>query len=549
MSDDLTQSIDAMLVDIERRRIDPVKLSFRGGVIVSIEPASGQEGDLKTFLMPGFVDSHVHIESSMLTPSQFARTAVIHGTVATVSDPHEIANVLGVDGVEFMLEDASQTPFKFCFGAPSCVPATTFETAGDAISAAQTETLLDHPSIGYLAEMMNFPGVLGRDPDVMSKISAAQQRHLRIDGHSPGLRGRHAETYFAAGITTDHECSTEDEAIDKLSCGATIQIREGSAARNFEALYKLIDQFPFRIMFCSDDKHPDELLVGHINQLCRRAVAAGCDLYHTLRAACLTPVQHYELPVGQLRVGDPADFIEVDSLTDFNVLRTFIDGVCVAEEGDSKIPSVSAKPVNRFSCSPKSVASFAVASQPDRDIRVIVAHDGLLTTSCETMPPKIDRDQVISDVERDLLKLTVVTRYHDAPPALAFVRSFGLKRGAIAGSVAHDSHNIIAVGTSDREICAAVNLIINEGGGLAAVDGDRHEVLPLPIAGLMSLDSCEKVAGGYQTLDRMAKELGSTLGSPFMTLSFLALLVIPSLKLSDKGLFDGDRFEFVDLFV
>lgn len=540
--------IDANLVDIDSRTIRPVRLRFDAGIIRSIEPLQ-RDAALGTFLLPGFVDSHVHIESSMLTPAQFARTAVTHGTIATVSDPHEIANVLGRRGIEFMLRDAERVPFKFFFGAPSCVPATVFETAGSSINSDETEQLLDDPGIHYLAEMMNFPGVISGDPEVLAKLAAARKRDVPIDGHAPGLRGEDARRYFAAGITTDHECFTEDEAVEKLKLGVLVQIREGSAARNFDALYKLIDGYPGRIMLCSDDKHPDELLRGHINQLCRRAVAAGCDLFNVLTAACRVPVEHYRLPVGRLNVGDSADFIEVDSLTEYRVLRTFIDGVCVAEKGRSSFDVTPATPINRFECSEKTIDQFAVESVSGKAVRIIVAQDRLLTTTSATFEPRIIDSNVVSDPSRDLLKLAVVNRYHDAPPAIGFVRGFGLRRGAIAGSVAHDSHNIIAVGTTDQEICDAVNAVIENRGGLAAVDGAKRETLPLPVAGLMSNLSCEEVADAYQRLDQMAKDVGCLLQAPFMTLSFLALLVIPSLKLSDKGLFDGDRFELVDLFV
>ena len=538
--------IDGKLVDPLARQIRPSRVTFEDGVITSIETLL-DDSTCPHFLMPGFIDSHIHIESSMLTPSQFARMAVNHGTVSIVTDPHEIANVLGVEGIHFMLNDAANVPFKFWFGAPSCVPATAFETAGAEIDVVQTELLLDDPRIHYLAEMMNFPGVLAGQPDVMAKIQAARSRDLPIDGHAPGLRGDEAARYFAAGISTDHECTTEAEAIDKLAVGAQIQIREGSAARNFEALCGLIDRYPGRILFCSDDKHPDELLIDHINGLCRRAIAAGCDVFNTLTAACLAPVQHYGLPVGLLRVGDPADFIEVGSLEQFDVVRTFIDGVCVAEGGASNIKVTPVQAINQFSCRPKSVESLAVAAESDSLIRVIIAHDGLLTTDAETAKPKVDGGQIVADVERDLLKIVVVNRYVDAAPAIGFVRGFRLQRGAIASSVAHDSHNIIAVGTNDVDLAAAVNAVIRSKGGLATADGDQIETLPLPVAGLMSTESCESVGANYQRLDQIAKEFGAALGSPFMTLSFMALLVIPSVKLSDKGLFDGSKFEFVDL--
>lgn len=542
------QCVDGKLVDLFAKEIRPSRVTFQNGVITAIETLPDDTG-CPNYLLPGFIDAHVHIESSMLTPSQFARTAVTHGTVAIVTDPHEIANVLGIEGVNFMLKDAASVPFKFWFGAPSCVPATVFETAGATIDVAQTEALLDDPQIHYLAEMMNFPGVLAGDPDVIAKITAARTRGLLVDGHAPGLRGKDAEKYFAAGISTDHECVSESEAIDKINAGAIVQIREGSAARNFDALCGLIDRYPGRIMFCSDDKHPDELVLGHINQLCQRAIAAGCDLFATLSAACVTPVQHYGLPVGQLRTGDPADFVELDSLQQFGVVRTFIDGECVAEDGRSNIAAESPEPINRFCCEATTAESFSTETPADSWIRVIVAHDGLITTDTAHVSANVVDGRAVADIRQDLCKIVVVNRYAKAPPAVGFVRGFGLQRGAIAGSVAHDSHNIIAVGINDADLSAAVNAVIETKGGLATAEGSRVQCLPLPVAGLMSTDTCEDVAERYLQLDRTAKELGSELRSPFMTLSFMALLVIPSTKLSDKGLFDGLKFELVDLFV
>lgn len=524
-------------------------LVVKDGRIASITPPSEVAADHEPagFILPGFVDAHVHVESSMLTPANFAAAAVVHGSVASVSDPHEIANVLGVPGIRFMLDNAATVPFKFAFGAPSCVPATTFETAGAALSVDDVTALLDDDRIYYLSEVMNFPGVLAGDPDLLAMIAAAQRRGKPVDGHAPGLRGDDAKRYHAAGISTDHECFTKPEALDKLAAGATILIREGSAARNFEALFPLIDEFPGRVMLCSDDKHPDELVHGHLDALVRRAVADGADVFNVLQAACITPVQHYGLPVGQLRVGDPADFIEVDSLTGFHVQRTFIDGVCVAQGRESNIAVQPAQAINRFDCSPKTEADFAVPAEAGRSLRAIEAIDGQLVTHAVELEAHVVDEHVAADPSRDLLKITVVNRYADAPPAVGFVTGFGLQRGAIAGSVGHDSHNIVAVGATDADLVAAVNAVIEMKGGLAAVDGDHVETLALPVAGLMSLDPCDVVAHGYESLDRLAKDLGSDLRAPYMTLSFMALLVIPSLKLSDHGLFDGEVFGFTDL--
>ncbi|MEM9417549.1 MAG: adenine deaminase [Planctomycetota bacterium] len=545
---DSSFTLDTHLVDIPARAVRSVSITVEDGRIAAITPApSGHEP--QGFVLPGFVDAHVHIESSMLTPAHFAAAAVVHGTVATVSDPHEIANVLGVPGVRYMLDNAATVPFKFAFGAPSCVPATPFETAGAALSVEDVTELLDDPRVFYLSEVMNFPGVLAGDTDLLAMIAAAQRRGKPVDGHAPGLRGDDAKRYHAAGISTDHECFTKAEALDKLAAGATIQIREGSAARNFEALFPLIDEFPGRVMLCSDDKHPDELVHGHIDALVRRAVADGADVFNVLQAACITPVEHYGLPVGQLRVGDPADFIEVDSLTGFHVLSTYIDGVCVAHGRKSMIDVSRAEVLNRFECTAKTVEDFAVPAEPGKSLRVIEAIDGQLVTHALDIEPYVVDGNAVSDPRQELLKIAVVNRYADTPPAVGFVTGFGLQRGAIAGSVGHDSHNIVAVGVSDHEIANAVNAVIEMQGGLSAVDGDRVETLPLPVAGLMSTRPCKAVAHAYENLDRLAKDLGSGLRAPYMTLSFMALLVIPSLKLSDKGLFDGEAFVLTDLWV
>ncbi|SOD78348.1 adenine deaminase [Spirosoma fluviale] len=514
----------------------------------------GPERPGEPYVLPGFVDAHVHVESSLLTPPQFARLAVVHGTVATVSDPHEIGNVLGVAGVKYMIEEARRVPFKFMFGAPSCVPATIFETAGATISPQDVRELLAMKEIGYLAEVMNFPGVLHQDPDMMAKISLANAFNKPVDGHAPGLTGDDAQRYIDAGITTDHECFTYEEGLDKARRGMNILIREGSAARNFEALIPLLAEFPAQIMFCSDDKHPDTLAEGHINQLVVRALGKGHSLWHVLRAACLNPVLHYRMPVGLLREGDPADYIVVNNLNEFKVQQTVINGEVVAENGQSTISDLRSEHVNQFSCSPKKPEDFAVkAAVLDEPvlIRVIEALDGQLITNELHLEAKVENGQLVPDVEGDMLKLVVVNRYQDTPPAVAFIKNFGLTSGALASSVGHDSHNITAVGCDDESICRAVNLIIEARGGLSAVGrGPDAEsmLLPLPVAGLMSDTDGYTIAEQYTKLDQYAKyRLKSTLLAPFMTLSFMALLVIPKVKLSDLGLFDGKTFNFVPL--
>jgi adenine deaminase len=558
-------SISGKLVDVHQQRIYDATITVENDKIVSIKelqtpdlPAGRQAPD---YILPGFIDSHVHIESSMLVPAEFARLAVVHGTVATISDPHEIANVCGMEGVEFMIENGKTVPFKFNFGAPSCVPATIFETAGAALDAADVEKLLQRPEIKYLSEMMNFPGVLNEDEEVMKKIASAHRLLKPVDGHAPGLRGELAKKYIAAGITTDHECFTSDEALDKLQNGMKIIIREGSAAKNFEALIDLLHDYPNQMMFCSDDKHPDSLVLGHINQLCARAVAKGIDIFKILKAACLNPVLHYKLDVGLVRKGDAADFIVVKDLVNFEVVKTFINGELVAEDGRSNIKTEKSSIINNFSCVKKETEDFAVKAMSKKDILgsnsfysdgadgmkipVIEALDGQLITNRLSMVPKIENGNIVSNTATDMLKIVVVNRYKDAPVAKAFIKNFGLQQGALASSVAHDSHNIVAVGVDDESICKAVNMVIEHTGGVSCVKDNLEMIVPLPVAGLMSNEDGYKVAEQYSLIDQASKEAGSPLGSPFMTLSFMALLVIPHLKLSDLGLFDGDKFEFV----
>lgn len=541
-----TFSIAGRLVDVQQQTIYPAKVVVNEEKIVSIKKIPDSELPTQDYILPGFIDSHVHIESSMLVPSEFARLAVVHGTVATVSDPHEIANVCGLEGVEFMIENGKTVPFKFNFGAPSCVPATIFETAGAALNSKDVEKLLQRDEIKYLSEMMNFPGVLSGDVEVIKKIAAAHRLGKPVDGHAPGLRGEDAKKYIAAGMTTDHECFTREEALDKLRHGMKIIIREGSAAKNFEALIDLLHDYPDQMMFCSDDKHPDSLVLGHINQLCARAVEKGIDIFNILKAACVNPVHHYNLDVGLLREGDPADFIMVKDLEKFEVVKTFINGELVAENGISNIKTSKSGIVNNFSCSKKEITDFEVPfTTPHSPLAVIEALDSQLITNKLSFEPKVTDGKIVSDTERDILKIVVVNRYQNAPVAKAFIKNFGLKQGALASSVAHDSHNIVAVGVDDEDICDAVNMVIEHRGGVSLVKHNLRMIIPLPVAGLMSNEDGYHVAQQYSMIDKEAKEAGSTLGSPFMTLSFMALLVIPHLKLSDLGLFNGDRFGFV----
>ena len=537
------QKLLGQIVDIQNKRIFKGVLTIENGKIKSVEE---KDHNVNNYILPGFVDAHIHIESSMLVPSEFARIAVNHGTVATVSDPHEIANVLGVEGVHFMIENGKQTPFKFNFGAPSCVPATSFESAGAIIDSDDIKMLMANPEIKYLAEMMNYPGVLFDDEDVLKKIAWAKHYDKPVDGHAPGVVGDDITKYIKAGISTDHECFTYEEGLEKLQKGMKVLIREGSAAKNFEALVDLLPEYFEDMMFCSDDKHPDDLIINHINALCARAVAKGIDVFKVLQVACVNPVKHYNLDVGLLRVGDDADFIVVEDLKNFQVLQTYIHGELLSEDGVSKLKSIAFENLNNFNTSKKTIGDFRISSEA-KQIRVIEALEGQLVTNELIEEATLQNGNLVSNTKTDILKMAVVNRYNDDKPAMAFIKNFGLKQGAIASSVGHDSHNIIAVGVSDEAICKAVNLIIENKGGICAVSSSEEKIVPLPVAGIMSDQDGVTIGKHYAELDDMAKQLGSTLHAPYMTLSFMALLVIPSLKLSDKGLFNGKDFKFTSL--
>jgi adenine deaminase len=538
-------SISGNIVDLFNRRIFSGKLFINGGKIERIVETNEPQ---QNFILPGFIDAHIHIESSMLVPYEFAKIALKHGTVATISDPHEIANVLGVDGVLYMIENAKDAKLKFHFGAPSCVPATSFETAGATIDSVLIETLLKRDDIYYLSEMMNYPGVLFKDPEVIKKIELAKQYNKPVDGHAPGMRGEDVKNYAAAGITTDHECFTLAEAIDKLNCGMKILIREGSAARNYDALHTLIKSHPTQVMFCCDDKHPDELLLFHIDEHVRKSIALGYDIYDVLQIACINPALHYGMNVGLLREGDAADFIVVDDLTSFRVNKTIINGEIVASNNETFLEHKKHPTPNKFNTTNKLASDFKLPANGNQ-IRVIEALDGQLITKELHVRPIIKNEFVETNIDDDILKIAVINRYENKPPSIAFVKNFGLKRGAIASSVAHDSHNIIVVGCDDESIARAVNLVIHEKGGLSLVDAKNEMVIGLPVAGLMSDQDCETIGNAYAKIDQTAKNLGSNLKAPYMLLSFMALLVIPQLKLSDKGLFDGSSFKFTSPFV
>ncbi len=531
------------IVDIGKQRIFKGEVTFENGVITSIIE---KDHDVNQFIMPGFIDAHIHIESSMLVPSEFAKLAVAHGTIATISDPHEIANVMGLEGVNFMIENGKNTPFKFYFGAPSCVPATAYESSGASINSDAIKALLAKDDIKYLSEMMNYPGVLNKDKEVMQKLAWAKLFNKPVDGHAPGLRGESLTTYIQSGMSTDHECFSFEEGLEKLEKGMKILVREGSAAKNFEALISLLPRYYENMMFCSDDKHPDDLILGHINDLCSRAIKKGMDLFKVLQVACINPINHYNLDVGQLRVGDSADFLVVKDLYEFQTIRTYISGNKLFDNGTTFLNPVHFKVINNFNISDKEISDFSYKSNASK-IKVIEAYNGELVTGTSIENSTIINGNLISNTEIDVLKIAVVNRYNDQKPAIGFIKNFGLKEGAIASSVGHDSHNIVVVGVTDEDLCKAVNLLVKFKGGICALSSTKEMILPLPIAGIMSDQEGRIVADKYAQIDAFSKELGSTLEAPFMTLSFMALLVIPSLKLSDKGLFDVQNFSFTSL--
>lgn len=542
--EDHSFNISGHIVDLIHNNIYTGTLTVAHGKITHIQPGPVSESQ---YILPGFIDAHVHIESAMVPPTEFARMAVCHGTVAAVSDPHEIANVMGIEGIQYMINNGKQVPFKFFFGAPSCVPSTTFETSGFTLNAKHIEELMDLDDIHFLSEVMNCPGVLYKDPDLLQKLQAARHAHKPIDGHAPALSGADLHAYIAEGISTDHECTSLAEAEEKIAAGMHILIREGSAAKDFNSLIPLMGTHARHIMLCSDDKHPNDLAKGHINQLVKQAISLGYPVMDVLRAASLNAIEHYHLNVGLLQTGDDADFIVADNITDLNIKQTYIKGQKMAENGSSVLPHIQADVINNFHTSAIQASSLHVEDRGKR-IKVIHCIDGRLITQSMPATPTVKHGNIVSDTKRDILKMVVINRYQQSAPAIAFIHNTGLKQGAIASSVAHDSHNIVAVGTSDEDIAAAVNMLIECGGGVVAYSPASSVLLPLPVAGLMSPHNGYHVAAAYEQADALAHQWGCTLQAPFMTLSFMSLVVIPELKLSDKGLFDVNKFNFTSLY-
>lgn len=542
----MSKAISGIIMDVVNRTLKSGTVYFDNAVITRIEYHETSENN---YIIPGFIDAHIHIESSMMLPTEFARQSVAHGTVACVCDPHEIANVCGVAGIDYMIANAELSPVKFYFGAPSCVPATGFDSAGAVLNAEEVGKLLSRNDIHFLAEMMNYPGVIENDEEVHLKLQSAVRNRKPIDGHAPELSGDGLIAYTEAGISTDHECMTIAEAEAKIALGMKIQIREGSAAKNFDDLLPLLSKHADNIMFCSDDKHPEDLLQnGHINTLVRRAIAAGFDPVDVIRIASYNPVKHYKLNTGLLQEGDAADFLIVDNLTDLNILSTYINGVEVARNNQPLFGQILVnETINNFKAEKLTVEAIRVEEVIGKKLRVIVVDDGQLFTHSALHEPEVLDGNVISDTQNDVLKLVVYNRYHPSKPAVGFIKNIGLKRGALASTVSHDSHNIVAVGATDDEIVKAINILIDCKGGIVSCDSENSCLLPLPVGGLMSAESGEQIAEKYNRADAMVKSFGSTLKAPFMTVAFMSLLVIPKLKLSDKGLFDGKTYTFTNL--
>ena len=537
--------ISGYIIDLFKKEIYKGCIKIKENIIEDVLIENNSE---ERYIVAGLIDSHIHIESSMLVPSRFAEAAVKHGTVAVVCDPHEIANVLGSDGVEFMIDNGRKVPLKFFFGAPSCVPATNFEESGAKIGIRELRKLLAKDEVKYLSEMMNFPGVINDDREVIRKIKVAKEMNKPVDGHAPGLRGEKLEKYIRAGISTDHESISLEEAREKIERGMKIQIREGSAARSLDSMHYLLAENPEKLMLCSDDLHPEMLEKGHINLLVKRLLALGYDIFDILSIAIVNPVEHYGLDAGMLRKGDKADFIVIDNPAEFNVEETWIEGKKVYDGKNVSFESPVVRPVNNFNSGIINGNDIAVRQKKGK-VRVIDAVDGELVTGTYEWTIPGAGSMLKCDTGKDILKIVVKDRYKDSDPAVAFIRGFGLKSGAFASSVAHDSHNIIAVGADDLSLCTAINRIVDMKGGLVVCNLEDCSEIQLEVGGIMSDVPCGTMAEKYKKLTDIVQDMGCKLKSPFMTLSFMALLVIPELKISDKGLFDVNKFEFVGLYI
>lgn len=540
----ILQSLKGNIVDLFNRDVTPGRLFFEDGRIVRIEKCNYKPS--LPYIIPGFVDSHVHIESSLMLPQQFSRHALRFGTTAVVADPHEIVNVLGKAGYDLMVENGAGGEIKFYFSVPSCVPATPFDSSGFELDSKEVEVLFSiySENIPSLGEMMNFPGVLNGDKEVTAKLEIAKKYGKRVDGHCPGLTGKDLKRYIESGISTDHECESLTEAVEKLERGMKIQIRHGSAASIFHKLIPLIQSYPDQLMFCSDDIHPDVFAIGHIDYMVRTAVQKGQDVFNTLRIASLNPVQHYGLDVGLLRPGDSADFLVVDNLEEFNIQENYIKGIPWISKTKEDKPHTPVSRANFFYVNRVKEESLQI-SRSSGMCKVIEVVDGSLYTREKRY--RLRKDS-FSETKPEVLKLVSLNRYHKDSPSIALLKNFGLRKGGIISSIAHDSHNLLVTGTSDPIIVELINWVNDCKGGIAVHDGSAIIGLDLPVAGIMSDQNFEFVKDKFDQLNRILKEMGSKLSSPLLSISFLSLLVIPELKLSDRGLFDVRKFEFTSLF-
>lgn len=539
-----TSVIEGIIYDPIAKTVIPGRIILKNGRIDCIEPDDSITGPI---ILPGFVDSHIHIESSMLVPTAFSRIAVKHGTVAVVADPHEIANVAGVEGIDFMINNSKSAELKFFFGAPSCVPVSPFDDCYKVIDSIEIEKLMKRKDIYFLGEMMNFPGVINSDADIMKKISSALDNKKPIDGHAPALVNESLKKYISAGISTDHECFTLDEAIEKLALGMNIQIREGSAAKNFNTLNSLITTHPLQTMICTDDCHPEDLILGHINNTVKRSLKLGHNIFDILQVVSVNPVKHYNLDVGLLQIGDLADFIIVDNLEDLNVKANIINGVNVLENGFNSINTTS--DISNYAFSPTiNLENLSLKARGSK-VKVIEVLEGELVTNLVEKNVLIKDEKIITDIESDILKIVVVNRFKSNELYIGLIKGFGLTKGAIAESIAHDSHHIIAVGVDDVSIFRAIEYIIKNKGGVCYCDSIDVIGLALPVYGLMGFDSGNIIADKYKEINNKVVADGCGLNAPFMTLSFMALSVIPMLKITPKGLFDVTKFQFTDLFI
>lgn len=562
------------MLDVITDSIYPARISVEGGFFKEIVPIvinDDSELDISGIILPGFIDSHIHIESTMLTPAQFAKLAVRFGTTSVVCDPHEIVNVAGTDGIDFMIENSKSVPFNFYFSIPSCVPATCFETSGAILDSETIGELLKKDEAVALGEMMNFPGVINGDGEVLAKLEKAKELGKPIDGHAPLLSGKDLDKYIAEHISTDHECSNFAEAIEKKEKGMKIMVREGSSAKNMEALFDFSDRLdywknhesfgkmpnevlekrihlPIFDFIVSDDKHTTDLIKGHLNESIKKAIDLEVSPISAIEMVTVNPSTHYNLNTGAIVKGMQADYVVVDNLNDLNILKTYVAGKCVFDGENVLFDVEETEFKNTFDVSKKESEDFEIScDEPSADVNVIRCFNGELITEAESATLETKNGFVQPDLEEDILKIAVVERYGGNSIANGFITGFNLKKGAIASSVAHDSHNIVVVGTNSEDMANAVNCLIDNEGGFAIVDGDFEDSLALPIAGLMTNEDSHEVAEKLEKLHKTAADFGCKLDSPFMTMSFMALLVIPAIKISDKGLFDCINFEFIDV--